>query len=204
MPATYYPAILDRSASGFGASFVDFPGCIAAGETASEAALNAEAALAMHVEAMVKDKDELPLPSSLDELEKQDGDVATVLVRVDTPVKVERVLVSIDSNLLRAIDAVASNRSAFMADAARAHLASTKARIWNPSFEKHLWCMPEPDAFENADLLNTPIGPAYIFRPTAAFHQSDVRSTGAVACSFATSIPKGLLRYTSKAGSEDS
>jgi predicted RNase H-like HicB family nuclease len=130
MPATYYPAIIDRSASGFGATFPDFPGCIANGATINEAALSAEAALAMHVEAMVKDKDDLPAPSTLDAIEAgADGadDVACVLIRVDTPVKVERVLVSIDANLLRAIDAAAPNRSAFMADAARAHLAGIVA-----------------------------------------------------------------------------
>lgn len=125
MPATYYPAVIDRSASGFGVSFPDFPGCVANGATVNEAALSAEAALAMHVGAMVKDKDPLPEPSSLDAIEKVEGadDVARILVRVDTPVKVERVLVSIDANLLRAIDAVAPNRSAFLAEAARAALS---------------------------------------------------------------------------------
>lgn len=125
MPATYYPAIIDRSVSGFGATFPDFPGCIANGATISEAARNAEGAIALHVEAMVKDKDAMPVPSDIDRIDPVEGadDVACVLIRVDTPLKVERVLVSIDANLLRAIDATAPNRSAFMADAARSHLA---------------------------------------------------------------------------------
>lgn len=128
MPATFYPAIIDRSASGFGVTFPDFPGCIANGDSANEAALNAEAALALHVEAMVKDKNELPAPSALDSIEEIEGadDVARLLVRVDTPAKVERVLISLDTGLLRAIDAVASNRSAWIADAARAALVSGK------------------------------------------------------------------------------
>lgn len=128
MPATYYPAVIDRSSSGFGVSFPDFPGCIANGATPNEAALNAEAALALHVEASAKDGDPLPLPSSLDDIEAVDGadDVARILVRVDTPAKVTRVLVSLDEGLLRAIDAVASNRSAWIADAARARLASAR------------------------------------------------------------------------------
>jgi|GEM_PF-276139 len=130
MPATYYPAVIDRSASGFGVTFPDFPGCIANGDTANEAALNAEAALALHVEAMVKDKDELPAPSTLDSIEEIEGadDVARLLIRVDTPAKVERVLISLDTGLLRAIDAVASNRSAWIADAARMSLQSARAR----------------------------------------------------------------------------
>lgn len=128
MPATYYPAVIDRSVSGFGVSFPDFPGCIANGATPNEAALNAEAALALHVEAMAKDGDALPLPSSLEDIEPVDGadDVARILVRVDAPSKVTRVLVSIDEGLLRAIDAVASNRSAWIADAARARLAAAR------------------------------------------------------------------------------
>jgi predicted RNase H-like HicB family nuclease len=129
MPATYYPAIIDRSASGYGASFPDFPGCIANGASINEAAMNAEAALALHVEAMIKDKDALPDPTPLDRA-SLDGpdDVACVFVRVDAPTKVERVLISIDTGLLRAIDAVATNRSAWMADAARAALAGNGAR----------------------------------------------------------------------------
>ncbi|UAK25882.1 type II toxin-antitoxin system HicB family antitoxin [Sphingomonas nostoxanthinifaciens] len=125
MPATYYPAIIDRSASGLGVTFPDFPGCVANGATVNEAALNAEGALALHVAAMVKDKDNLPAPSALDDIEAVDGadDVAYLLIRVDAPLKVERVLVSLDGNLLRAIDAVAPNRSAWIADAARAALA---------------------------------------------------------------------------------
>jgi predicted RNase H-like HicB family nuclease len=124
MPATYYPAIIDRSASGFGASFPDFPGVIANGATIGETCLQAEKALGMHLDAMVKDKDAIPAPSDLDAIEDIDGadDVARVMVRADVPAKVERVLVSIEANLLRAIDAVAQNRSAFLSDAARVHL----------------------------------------------------------------------------------
>jgi len=134
MPATYYPAIMDRSASGFGVSFPDFPGCIANGDSVNEAALNAEAALALHVEAMVKDKDDLPAPSDLDAIEEDEGaeDVARRVIRVDTPAKGERGLVSLDAGLLRAIDAVASNRSGWLADAARAALASQRVYLSDP------------------------------------------------------------------------
>lgn len=129
MPATYYPAVIDRSASGFGVSFPDFPGCIAAGATVSEAALNAEAALALHVEGMAKDKDPLPEPSRLEDIEDIEGadDVAHVLVRAESPPRVERVLISLDSGLLRAIDSVAANRSAWIAEAARSRLEAERA-----------------------------------------------------------------------------
>ncbi|MBB3347303.1 type II toxin-antitoxin system HicB family antitoxin [Sphingomonas sp. BK069] len=128
MPATYYPAIIDRSASGFGVTFPDFPGCIANGESVSEACVQGEKALALHIEAMVKDKDAIPQPSDCEQVRADLGeDEVIAMIRADVPVKVERVLVSIDSNLLRAIDASASNRSAFIADAARAYLGGVVA-----------------------------------------------------------------------------
>ena len=135
MPATYYPAVIDRSSSGFGVTFPDFPGCIAAGATVNEAAVQGELALAAHVGLMVKDGDALPQPSGLDAIEHVDGaeDVARILVRVDAPAKVARVLVSLDENLLRAIDGVASNRSAWLADAARAALRSLNGDAPEPS-----------------------------------------------------------------------
>jgi predicted RNase H-like HicB family nuclease len=129
MPATYFPAVIDRSASGFGVTFPDFPGLIANGATISEACLQAEQALALHVEGMVKDKDAIPAPSDIDAIEAVEGadDVARVMIRADVPTKVERVLVSMDANLLRAIDAAAPNRSAFLCEAARAHLGGIVA-----------------------------------------------------------------------------
>lgn len=128
MPATYYPAIIDRSATGFGVTFPDFPGCVANGSSVSDACVQGEKALALHLEAMVKDKDAIPQPSDCEEVRADLAeDEVVAMIRADVPVKVERVLVSIDSNLLRAIDAAATNRSAFFADAARAHLGGVVA-----------------------------------------------------------------------------
>ena len=130
MPAVYYPAVIDRSATGYGVTFPDFPGCVASGATIAEACVSAELALAFHVDGMLKDKDAIPDPSDPADIEAVEGaeDVARVMVRIERPAKVARVLVSIDENLLRAIDNVASNRSAFLADAARAALAARAVR----------------------------------------------------------------------------
>jgi predicted RNase H-like HicB family nuclease len=124
MPATYYPAVVDRSTSDFGVSFPDFLGLTANGRTISEACARAELALAFHIDAMTKDKDAIPEPSSIDDIEPVDGanDVAFVMVRAEVAPKITRVLVSMDENLLRSIDAFAPNRSAFLAEAARARL----------------------------------------------------------------------------------
>ncbi len=125
MPLQYFPAIIDRSADGFGVSFPDFPGCIAAGDTIQAAAINAEAALALHLEGMIGDKDPIPAPSSLDDIEPIEGgdDVAHILVRAELPGRVTRVLLSMDEGVVAAVDAVASNRSAFIAEAIRERLA---------------------------------------------------------------------------------
>jgi predicted RNase H-like HicB family nuclease len=124
MPPIYYPAVIDRSASGYGVSFPDFPGCVAAGATVQEAAVNAEAALALHLDGMRADKEKVPQPSSLDDIEPVEGadDVARVLVRVEVPAGFTRIQVTIEDGVLAAIDAVSSNRSGFLVDAARVAL----------------------------------------------------------------------------------
>lgn len=124
MPPIYYPAVVDRSASGYGVTFPDFPGCVAAGATVQQAAANAEAALALHLDGMRADKDAIPQPSSLDDIEPAEGaeDVARVLIRAEAPGSFSRVQVTIEDSVLAAIDAVATNRSAFLTDAARAAL----------------------------------------------------------------------------------
>ena len=124
MSVHYFPAVIDRSASGFGVSFPDLPGCIAAGDTVQQAAINAEAALALHLDAMRADGDAIPEPSSLDEIEPVDGadDVALILVRASVEAKFMRVQITLEESLLSAIDAATPNRSAFLAEAARAAL----------------------------------------------------------------------------------
>lgn len=131
MPPIYYPAIIDRSASGFGVSFPDFPGCVAAGATVQEAAVQAEAALALHLDGMRADKDTIPQPSALDDIDDVEGadDVARVLVRAEMPGSFTRIQVTIEDSVLSAIDAVASNRSAFLTDAARTALRGSRSGV---------------------------------------------------------------------------
>lgn len=124
MPPIYYPAVIDRSASGFGVSFPDFPGCVANGATVQEAAVQAEAALALHLDGMRADKDAIPQPSALDDIDPVEGadDVARVLVRADMPGTFSRIQVTIEDSVLAAIDANATNRSSFLTEAARSAL----------------------------------------------------------------------------------
>ena len=126
MAIVHYPAIIERADNGFSVFFPDLPGCVSAGVTMQEAALGAEEALSGHLAIMAQYSDPIPEPSSIDAIAR-DPDVdeaARVLVRGDRPGRAVRVQVSIDEGLLARIDRVASNRSGFLADAARAKLAA--------------------------------------------------------------------------------
>lgn len=126
MSFVFYPAVIDRSATSFGVSFPDFPGCVAAGDTVNEAARSAEEALSFHIAGMREDGDAIPEPSSLDAIEGDPDidEVARILVRGEIPGRSVRVQLSIEEGLLARIDRVAPNRSRFLADAARAALAA--------------------------------------------------------------------------------
>ena len=57
----------DRN-SDFGVSFPDFPGCITAGRTFGEARRRAAEALSFHVAGMIEDGENIPNPSTIDDL----------------------------------------------------------------------------------------------------------------------------------------
>jgi predicted RNase H-like HicB family nuclease len=126
----YYPAVIDKDPdSDYGVVFPDFPGCVSAGSTLDEALLGAHEALAGHVALMVADGDELPGPTPLEAVaaERDATTVAITLVPVTLPGKAQRVNITIDEVLLEEIDAIADNRSRFLAEAARAELARRRA-----------------------------------------------------------------------------
>ncbi|RZM23471.1 MAG: HicB family protein [Sphingomonas sp.] len=126
MATAYYPAIIERAGDGFSVFFPDIPGCTSAGDTVQQAALGAEEALSGHLAVMAEYGDAIPDPSPIDGIAR-DPDVdetARILVRGERPGRSVRVQVSIDEGLLARIDRIASNRSRFLADAARAKLAA--------------------------------------------------------------------------------
>jgi predicted RNase H-like HicB family nuclease len=112
----------------FGVNFPDFPGCITAGRTMDEAYRLAAEALAFHVEGMTEDGESLPQPSTLEAVmaDPENQDAVPFMVPLAMTPKVVRVNVTIDESLLRAIDAVAPNRSAFLAEGARRLLADRR------------------------------------------------------------------------------
>jgi len=122
-----YIALIHKDAdSEYGVSFPDLPGCVSAGATMDEARINAEEALALHVEGLIEDGQAIPAPSSLDAVmaypENRDGAVIIVPLKAAVP-RTVRVNVTLPETTLREIDAFAEangfTRSGLLAQAAK-------------------------------------------------------------------------------------
>jgi predicted RNase H-like HicB family nuclease/uncharacterized protein (DUF1778 family) len=116
----YIAFLYKDSNSDFGVVFPDFPGCVTAGETLQEAKAMASEALQFHIEGMLEDGEEIPNPSTLDQLSQHEdieGSVA-FLVPAILPGKQVRFNVSARENQLAVIDQAAAEagltRSAYM------------------------------------------------------------------------------------------
>jgi predicted RNase H-like HicB family nuclease len=123
---TAYNALLRKdSTSDFGVDFPDFPGCVTAGKTLDEARVMAAEALELHLEGMQEDGDPIPEPSTLDTIMADPDNRETVAFLVDAgtkPAKSVRINVMLPQDLVVAIDRVTTNRSRFLAEAAKAKL----------------------------------------------------------------------------------
>ena len=123
--ARYFPAIVEKSSDGFGVFFPDLPGCTSAGATIQEAALNAEEALQAHIDLSVEHGDAIPEPSALDAIAVATdvAEVGRILVRAEPPGRAVRVNVTIQEDLLAAVDRYAArlgySRSGLLAQAVR-------------------------------------------------------------------------------------
>lgn len=119
----YIAVVLKDKKSDFGVIFPDFPGCISAGKTISEATTMAEEALQLHVDGMISDAEEIPSPLSLDKIHKKYKKAVIFLnVAVRLKTKATRINITLDEKLLRKLDRyIAShhveNRSIFFAQA---------------------------------------------------------------------------------------
>jgi predicted RNase H-like HicB family nuclease len=120
-----YPAIVEDAGRNYSVYFPDLPGCVSAGDTLAETALNAEEALSLHLEGMLNDGDTIPEPSDLDRLEPTDeeGEVARLLVRADVGTKIVRLNISLEATVVSQADrkaaALGMTRSGFIASLIR-------------------------------------------------------------------------------------
>ena len=111
--------------SDYGVDFPDFPGCVTAGRTLDEARRMAAQALAFHIEGIRVDGNAIPPPSSLETIMTDRHNKGAVAVLIDVPEKPERAVrinVTLPEDLVQSIDRVATNRSRFLAPAARDRL----------------------------------------------------------------------------------
>jgi predicted RNase H-like HicB family nuclease len=123
-----YIAIVHKDPkSDFGVSFPDFPGCITAGKNIDEAKDMAQEALALHIQGVVEDGEQLPSPSKLEEImNAQDYSDAAAFLVVSVPdskPRTVRVNITLPEMTLKQIDTAAKkrgmSRSSFLVHAAQ-------------------------------------------------------------------------------------
>lgn len=122
---TYIALMRKDRDSDYGVDFPDFPGCVTAGHTLEEARQLAEEALAFHAEGMLEDGEQLPAPSSLEQILEDPHNHKAAVFLVDLPEdfgRTVRVNITVPEYLLRRIDSHARSRglsrSAFLVEKA--------------------------------------------------------------------------------------
>ncbi|WP_338445973.1 type II toxin-antitoxin system HicB family antitoxin [Pelagerythrobacter marensis] len=123
MPQQFYPAILYPSDQD-GLFGVVVPGInVNVSASSEEAALQMAAAVLQDViDDLASDDAGIPQPLKRADIEPNGGTI--VLLPATMPGQSKRINITMDEDLIRRIDTVASNRSAFLASAARAQLAA--------------------------------------------------------------------------------
>jgi predicted RNase H-like HicB family nuclease len=127
METRLFPALIHKDKdSDYGISFPDVPGCVSAGGTIEEAVILGTEALQFHLDGLREEGGALPVPSAIESVERGDS-CAVVLIPAVAPSRARRINITMEENLVAAIDqaAGARNRSAFIAEAARAKLTAT-------------------------------------------------------------------------------
>lgn len=112
--ANFIAIVHKEAKTDFGVSFPDFPGCITAGQNVDEAKDLAQEALALHIQGMIEDGEQLPTPSKLEDI-MADTDyadaVAYLVVTVpDAKPRTVRVNITVPEMTLKQIDAAAKKR----------------------------------------------------------------------------------------------
>ncbi len=119
-----YPILIEPgdSKTAFGIEVPDLPGCFSAADSYDDILKNTREAIALHLESL----DHVPEPSTLAKafsLDKK-GKLKVAFVEVDIESPTKRINVTLPEDLIDRVDAVASNRSAYIADALKIKLAA--------------------------------------------------------------------------------
>jgi predicted RNase H-like HicB family nuclease len=128
MAKHFYPGVLyPADADGLFGVFVPNVNVMASGSSADEALADAAEILQEYCDNLA-DKGEMPeSPAQIDEIDLDGGQI--VMLPVLMPAEQARLNIMMDATLVKRIDAVAPNRSAFLSAAARAHLALMRAEV---------------------------------------------------------------------------
>ncbi len=133
----YYGTVCEGDGT-FGIVFLDFPGCISAGDTMEEVIAMGQEALQLHIDGMIEDNDLIPMPSMVtiertvaeidDSNDPVDDEhwVAVVPILVTVADELDNAPIPIDTNLLREVAQFATDRRQFIIDATRRELARLK------------------------------------------------------------------------------
>ena len=122
----YIALLRKESDTDYEVDFPDLPGCITAGSTLDEAKEIAAEAIAFHIEGLIEDGEDIPAPSSLEEImaDKANKEAVAFLVPYQSSEKAVRVNITLPSSLLKRIDRQSGKRgrSGFLAAAAEKEL----------------------------------------------------------------------------------
>ncbi|HHP7232390.1 MAG TPA: type II toxin-antitoxin system HicB family antitoxin [Xenococcaceae cyanobacterium] len=128
----FYPIVIHKDPNtAYGVSVPDLPGCFSAGDSLEDATRNAVEAIECHIEGLLLDGEDLPLPQDMENYvvmpQYQGGTWA--LVEVDLSKlsgKTQRVNITLPERVLSKIDSFTQNtnqsRSSFLAEAALEYL----------------------------------------------------------------------------------
>ena len=126
-----YVALIQKENKEYWVIFPDFPGCVSVGKTVDEAYKNSIEALALHIDGIKEDKEQIPEPRTFDEIQKSKEDWYTVdnsLIMYipyisNNSNKYVRINITLNQTILDKIDRITNNRSAFLSKAAESYLA---------------------------------------------------------------------------------
>ncbi|WP_373487944.1 type II toxin-antitoxin system HicB family antitoxin [Blastomonas sp.] len=129
----YYGSVC-KGPHSFGISFIDFPGCVSAGDTMENIIAMGHEALQLHIDGMVEDGETIPEPSEVtlertaaefddpDDPVEGESWVAVVPILIDVRSQDADVSVPIKASLFRKVGEVTTDREKFIMDATRREL----------------------------------------------------------------------------------
>jgi predicted RNase H-like HicB family nuclease len=110
MATNTYIALIHKDAdSDYGVSFPDLPGCVSAASSLDETLSEAKEALALHIEGMLEEGEEIPVPTPAEAIDRGDA-LLVAAIEVPDTLKVERVNVTVPALALTRFDAFATRR----------------------------------------------------------------------------------------------